>query len=341
MTRYEEAGVNIRKGEDVVARIREHCRSTFGPGVVGDVGAFAGAFRVPGAPGKILLSSIDGVGTKVKVAVQCDRHDTVGADLVRHSGNDILVHGATPLFFLDYIAMGTLAPERVELLVAGLARGCREVGCALIGGETAEMPGLYAPGDYDLAGAIVGIVDEDALVDGRSIEPGDILLGLPSVGLHTNGYSLARKILFDTMGLTVRDPIPGLDETVGDALLRPHPYYGPAVAAARAAGAVRGMAHITGGGLPGNVARVLPPGVGAEIARGSWPVPALFRTLGDAGRVSEEESIEVWNMGVGMVLVARRGDADAIERAIRDAGHAVHRIGSAVAGERTVRLVGG
>jgi phosphoribosylformylglycinamidine cyclo-ligase len=309
--------------------------------VVGDVGAFAGAFRVPGAPGKVLLSSIDGVGTKVKVAILCDRHDTVGYDLVCHSGNDILVHGATPLFFLDYIAMGTLAPDRVEQLVAGLARGCREVGCALIGGETAEMPGLYAPADYDLAGAIVGIADEGAVVDGRTIEAGDILLGLPSIGLHTNGYSLARKILFDTMGLSVRDPFPGLGESVGAALLRPHPYYGPAVAAARAAGDVRGMAHITGGGIPGNVSRVLPEGVRAEVVRGSWPLPPLFRTLCDAGRVPEEESYEVWNMGIGLVIVAGRASADAVERAIAGAGHAVHRIGSVVGGEREVRLIGG
>jgi phosphoribosylformylglycinamidine cyclo-ligase len=340
MTRYEDAGVNIRKGEEAVARIKELCRSTFGPEVVGDLGAFAGAFRVPGAPGKVLLSSIDGVGTKVKVAVLCDRHDTVGYDLVCHSANDILVHGGAPLFFLDYIALGTLLPERVEQLVSGLARGCREVGCALIGGETAEMPGLYAPGDYDLAGAIVGIADEGAMISGRGIEAGDFLIGLPSVGLHTNGYSLARKILFDSMGLTVRDRFPGLDETVGDALLRPHPYYGPAVSAARGAGAVLGIAHITGGGIPGNLARVLPDGISAEIARGSWPVPPIFRTLRDAGRVSEEEALEVWNMGIGMILVARRGDADAVERALAVAGHPAHRIGTAVKGTGEVRITG-
>lgn len=341
MSRYEDAGVNIRKGEEAVARIKEHCRTTFGPGVVGDVGAFAGAFRVPGAPGRILLSSIDGVGTKLKVAILCDRHDTVGYDLVCHSGNDILVHGATPLFFLDYIAMGALSTERVEQLVSGLARGCREVGCALIGGETAEMPGLYSASDYDLAGAIVGIADEDAVIDGRGIEAGDILLGLPSVGLHTNGYSLARKILFETLALGVGDRFPGLSETVGEALLRPHPYYGPSVSAARGAGDVRGMAHITGGGIPGNLARVLPEGVRAEVARGSWPVPPLFRTLCDAGHVAEEESLEVWNMGIGMVLAVKKGDADAVERAIASAGHDVHRIGSIAAGPREVRIVGG
>jgi len=341
MTRYEDAGVNIRKGDEAVARIREHCRTTFGPGVVGDVGAFAGAFRVPGAPGKILLSSIDGVGTKLNVAILCDRHDTVGYDLVCHSGNDILVHGAVPLFFLDYIAMGVLSTERVEQLVAGLARGCREVGCALIGGETAEMPGLYAAGDYDLAGAIVGMVEEREMIDGRDIAPGDILLGLPSVGLHTNGYSLARRILFDTLGLGVRDPFPGASESVGDVLLRPHPYYGVAVGAARAAGVVRGIAHITGGGIPGNLVRVLRDGVRAEVARGSWPVPPLFRSLVDAGRVPEGEALEVWNMGIGMVLVVKKSDADAVERSIASAGQGVHRIGSIAAGPREVRIVGG
>src|SRR5262245_5518916 len=245
MTRYEEAGVNIRAGEEAVARIRALCRSTFGPGVLGDVGGFAGAMRVPGAPGIVLLSSIDGVGTKLKVAFQCDRHDTIGYDLVCHCGNDILVHGATPLFFLDYIALGTLLPERVEQIVTGLARGCREIGCALVGGETAEMPGIYAPGEYDLAGAIVGFAPEGALIDGRGVAPGDALIGLPSAGLHTNGYSLARKILFETLRLDVGDRLPGSTRTVGEVLLDPHRYYGPALNAARAAGEVRGAAHVT------------------------------------------------------------------------------------------------
>ena len=338
MSRYEEAGVSIKKGEEAVARIKALCRSTFGPGVVGDVGLFAGAFRVPGAPGQILLSSIDGVGTKLKVAILADRHDTVGADLVRHSANDILVHGATPLFFLDYVAMGSLDPARVEQLVAGLARGCLEVGCALIGGETAEMPGLYAAGDYDLAGAIVGIVPERDLVTGAAIAAGDQILGLPAVGLHTNGYSLARKILFDALGLEIFDPVPGLEGTVADLLLAPHPYYGPAVKAARAAGDVRGMAHITGGGIPGNLARVLPEGTRAAIALGSWPELPLYRVLREAGQVSEAEAHDVWNMGLGMLLVVKKEDADPIARALAQAGQAAHRVGSIEAGPREVRL---
>jgi phosphoribosylformylglycinamidine cyclo-ligase len=339
MSRYEEAGVNIKKGEEAVERIKAHLRSTFVPGVVGDVGAFAGAFRLPGGEGQVLLSSIDGVGTKLKVAILCDRHDTVGYDLVCHSANDILVHGGRPLFFLDYVAMGVLEPERVEQLVAGLARGCREVGCALIGGETAEMPGLYREGDYDLAGAIIGIVEESKLVDGSRVAPGDALLGLPSVGLHTNGYSLARTILFDRLKLRPQDPMPGGDGTVGDVLLSPHPWYGREVAAAREAGDVRAMAHITGGGLPGNLIRVLPPGARAEIRIGSWPVPAVFRALVDAGGVTADEAHRVWNMGIGFVLVVKREDAGQVEDALRATGHDAYRIGEIVAGEREVRLL--
>jgi len=339
MSRYEEAGVNIKKGEEAVERIKAHLRSTFVPGVVGDVGAFAGAFRMPGGGGQILLSSIDGVGTKLKVAILCDRHDTVGYDLVCHSANDILVHGGRPLFFLDYVAMGVLMPERVEQLVAGLARGCREVGCALIGGETAEMPGLYREGDYDLAGAIVGIVEESKLVDGSRVAPGDQLLGLPSVGLHTNGYSLARTILFDGLKLRASDPMPGGGGMVGDVLLSPHPWYGREVAAAREAGDVRAMAHITGGGLPGNLIRVLPEGARADIRIGSWPVPAVFQSLVDAGGVAADESHRVWNMGIGYVLVVKRDDAGAVEKALRSKGHDAYRIGDIVAGEREVRLL--
>jgi phosphoribosylformylglycinamidine cyclo-ligase len=234
--------------------------------------------------------------------------------------------------------MGALDPARVEALVEGLARGCREVGCALIGGETAEMPGLYAAGDYDLAGAIVGIADETELVRGADIAPGDVVIGLPSVGLHTNGYSLARKILFETLRLQVTDRFPGLDVTVGEALLWPHIYYGPAVRAARAAGRVKGMAHITGGGIPGNLVRILPEGTSAEIRKGSWPVPPIFRALVDAGRVPDAEAYEVWNMGLGLVLVVAAKDADAVERALARERHACHRVGSIGAGPREVRL---
>ncbi|HKQ20088.1 MAG TPA: phosphoribosylformylglycinamidine cyclo-ligase [Candidatus Eisenbacteria bacterium] len=341
MSRYEEAGVSIKRGEEAVARIKELCRSTFGPAVLGDVGLFAGAYRVPGAPGQVFLSSIDGVGTKLRVAILAGRHDTVGYDLVCHSANDILVHGGVPLFFLDYIAMGALDPARVEQLVVGLARGCREVGCALIGGETAEMPGLYAPNDYDLAGAIVGVVSEQDLVTGAGIEAGDQILGLPAIGLHTNGYSLARKILFDTLDLAPTDLVPGLEATVADVLLAPHPYYGPAVRAARAAGNVRGMAHITGGGIPGNLVRVLPAGVRATIAIGSWPELPIYHALREAGGVPEAEAFDVWNMGLGLLLIVKKGDADSIARALTEGGHAAYRVGSIEAGSREVRLARG
>jgi phosphoribosylformylglycinamidine cyclo-ligase len=337
MSRYREAGVNIRKGEEAVDRIRELCRSTFNANVAGELGGFAGAFRIPGVPGKLLASSMDGVGTKLKVAVLCGKHDTVGEDLVCHCGNDILVHGATPLFFLDYIAMGTLDPKRVEDVVTGLAAGCRQVGCALIGGETAEMPGLYAPDDYDLAGAIVGMVSESEWIDGKAIAAGDPLVGLPAVGLHTNGYSLARKILFDTLGLGANDRLP-FGGTVGQELLKPHPYYGAPVTAARSAGAVRGMAHITGGGIPGNLVRVLPPGLSAEVKRGSWPVPEIFRFLCESGKVSETEAYEVWNMGLGMILVVKREDVAAVERALSEAGHTSYRVGQVLPGTRQVKL---
>lgn len=339
MNRYEDAGVHIRAGEEVVSRIRALCRSTFGPHVISDVGGFAGVVRVPGAPGLALLGSIDGVGTKLKIAFLCDHHETVGYDLVCHSGNDILVHGATPLFFLDYIATGTLRPATVEAIVSGLARGCREVGCALVGGETAEMPGFYAADEYDLAGAIVGIAAEDALVDGSRIEAGDALIGLPSAGLHTNGYSLARRILFEMLGLSVQDPFPDAAITVGEELLKPHRYYGPAVAAARAAGDVRGMAHVTGGGIPGNLVRVLPEGLRAEVSKSAWSVPAVFRALVSAGRVPETEAYEVWNMGIGLVLVTRGAEADAVARALGAAGHEARRIGEVRPGRREVRLV--
>jgi phosphoribosylformylglycinamidine cyclo-ligase len=295
-----EAGANFKK-EEAVERIKARSAPRSCP-AWSATGPSRG-LRLPGGDGQILLSSIDGVGTKLKVAILCDRHDTVGYDLVCHSANDILVHGGRPLFFLDYVAMGVLEPARVEQLVAGLARGCREVGCALIGGETAEMPGLYREGDYDLAGAIVGIVQESKLVDGSRVAPGDALLGLPSVGLHTNGYSLARTILFDRLKLRAQDPMPGGGGTVGDVLLSPHPWYGREVATAREAGDVRAMAHITGGGLPGNLIRVLPPGARAEIRTGSWPVPAVFRALVDAGGVAADEAHRVWNMGIGFVLV--------------------------------------
>jgi phosphoribosylformylglycinamidine cyclo-ligase len=317
MNRYEDAGVNIRKGEEAVARIKEYCRSTFIPGVIGDVGGFAGGFRVPGAPGKVLLSSIDGVGTKVKVAILCDRHDTIGYDLVCHSGNDILVHGATPLFFLDYIAMGALSTERVAQLVEGIARGCREVGCALIGGETAEMPGLYAAGDYDLAGFIVGVVERGKLLTGARIRAGDVLMGLPSTGLHTNGYSLARKLLFEVAGYGTDKFLPELGCTVADELLKVHRSYLRPLKALARAGLLKGAAHITGGGITENTPRMLPAGLAAEVDTSAWPVLPVFELLRRLGDIPQDDYRRTFNLGIGMIVAVSGRDATQAERILK------------------------
>jgi phosphoribosylformylglycinamidine cyclo-ligase len=338
VSRYEEAGVNIKKGEEAVERIKAHLRSTFVPGVVGDVGAFAGAFRVPGADGQILLSSIDGVGTKLKVAILCDRHDTVGYDLVCHSANDILVHGGRPLFFLDYVAMGVLEPERVEQLVAGLARGCREVGCALIGGETAEMPGLYAAGDYDLAGFSVGAVERDALLP-RGVAAGDVVLGLTSSGLHSNGYSLARKVV-EQSGLAWDAPCPFASMTLGDAMLAPtRIYVRSCLAAIRETGGVKALAHITGGGFTENIPRVLPEGLGVRVDLARVPFTPLFRWLAVTGGIAEQEMLRTFNCGVGMVVVVAAEKADAAVDVFRREGETVARLGEVVTASADARVV--
>ncbi len=302
---YKDSGVDIEAGDETVRRIRKLARSTFTPGVMSDIGSFGGLFRLDpkrfGDP--VLVSSADGVGTKLKVAFLSGRHDTVGADLVNHCVNDILVQGAEPLFFLDYLATGRLSPAVAEQVISGMARACRENGCALIGGETAEMPGFYAEGEYDLAGFIVGAVDRDRVVDGRTIQPGDVLIGLPSSGLHTNGYSLARRILFDKLGLTVNSVLEGVGETVADALLRIHRSYLPVVRPLLARSLVKGMAHITGGGIPGNLSRILPAGTGAKVNPASWTTPPLFAFLQRAGAVTTDEMFRAFNMGIGLILV--------------------------------------
>src|SRR6185312_3628769 len=276
--RYGSAGVDIDASNAAKQRIRKLVESTFTTGVVGAFGGFGGMFRVPaGFRQPVLVSSADGVGTKIKVAVDANRHDTVGRDLVNHCVNDILVQGAVPLFFLDYVAFGKLDPAVVEAVVSGVAAGCRENGCSLIGGETAEMPGIYTPPDYDLAGFIVGMVEEDAILGADRVQEGDVILGLASSGLHTNGYSLARRIVFERMGLAVDDPFPGEDASVADVLLRVHRSYLPVLRPVL--GHIHGMAHITGGGLPGNVNRTLTDTLDAEIDAASWEVPNLFRQL--------------------------------------------------------------
>lgn len=302
--KYRDSGVNIDAAQAALARAKAAVRSTWDQRVRSDLGTFGGLFSpAPGEP--LLVASIDGVGTKVKIAALMERYDTVGQDLVNHCVNDILVQGAEPLFFLDYFATGRLAPGALEGVLAGVAQACRENGCALLGGETAEMPGVYAEGDFDLAGCIVGRVAERDLIDGSAIRAGDRIWGLPSTGLHTNGYSLARKVVFEQAGHRAGDVVAPLDVPIGEALLAVHRSYLPHVRALwRAFGreAVHGLAHITGGGFTDNVPRVVPDGLCARIDTRAWSVPPLFRLLGELGQVDREEMYRVFNMGVGMVV---------------------------------------
>jgi phosphoribosylformylglycinamidine cyclo-ligase len=339
---YRQAGVDIDAGNETVRRIRSIAQGTFTPGVLSDIGSFGGLFRLDLERYRdpVLASSADGVGTKLKVAFATGRHDTVGADLVNHCVNDILVQGADPLFFLDYLATGRLSPSVAEQVIAGIARGCRENGCALIGGETAEMPGFYRDGEYDLAGFIVGVVERSKIVDGRAIEPGDGLIGLPSAGLHTNGYSLARRVLFDIAGLQPGAFVTELGMTVGDALLAPHRSYLHAVRPLLDAGVVRGMAHITGGGMTENLPRVLPAGCAARIDRGAWRVPPIFRFLQEGGDIAEDEMFRAFNMGIGLIVVCRETDASRVLEILEANGEPAARLGQVIAGDRDVRYAG-
>jgi len=337
-SRYAEAGVDIDAKAAALERARAAIRSTFTPGVLGDVGGFGGLFRpdFSGLRDPVLVASADGVGTKLKIAIATGRHDTCGADLVNHCVNDILVQGAWPLFFLDYVAAGRLEAEVLQQVIEGVARGCRENGTALLGGETAEMPGFYAAGDYDLAGTIVGVVDRGRILDGSRIAAGDLALGLPSAGLHTNGYSLARRIFFESLGKSADDRFPPLPGTIADALLAPHLSYLRPLEPLLARDLVHGMAHITGGGFYDNIPRVLPEGLGVRIQSGSWPVPALFGILAREGDVSFEEMHRVFNMGIGMVVFVGVSDLAQVEALWRDAHVAWHRIGAVEIGERRV-----
>jgi phosphoribosylformylglycinamidine cyclo-ligase len=308
--------------------------------VLSDIGSFGGLYKLDREAVRepVLVSSADGVGTKLKVAFMTGRHDSIGADLVNHCVNDILVQGARPLFFLDYLATGRLSPDIAEQVIAGIARGCRENGCALIGGETAEMPGFYADGEYDLAGFIVGLVERTAIVDGTTIVPGDLVIGLASAGLHTNGYSLARHVLFDSQRLSVDTVLPELGGSIGDALLGPHRSYLRVIAPLLDAGLVKGMAHITGGGITENVPRVLPSECLALINRHSWTVPPLFRVLQERGGIADDEMFRAFNMGIGFVVICEADKtADAL-RLLTDAGETGHGlIGRIERGDRRVR----
>ena len=333
---YKSAGVDIDAGNETVRRIRALARSTFTSGVLSEIGTFGGLFQLE--PGRfrepVLVASADGVGTKLKIAFLTGRHDTVGADLVNHCVNDILVQGAEPLFFLDYLATGRLSPDVAESIVGGMASACRDNGCALLGGETAEMPGFYGDGEYDLAGFIVGVVDRSRLINGRAIAVGDVLVGVPSSGLHTNGYSLARRIVFDQLGLDGRSHIPELGRTVGEALLEPHRSYLPLVRPLLDGGRIKGMAHITGGGITDNLPRVLPHGTAAVVDAASWEVPPLFRWLQQNGRVPIDDMMRTFNMGLGLIIVTAHDKAEQlIEELAARGGRDARVIGEIVPGE--------
>jgi phosphoribosylformylglycinamidine cyclo-ligase len=313
--KYADAGVNIATADDAKQRIRHHASRTFTSAVLGGIGGFGGLFALDTKKYQepVLVSSADGVGTKLKIAMATGVHSTVGGDLVNHCINDILVQGAEPLFFLDYLAMGKLDPDVIEQLVEGMSRACRKAGCALIGGETAEMPGFYAPGEYDLAGFIVGAVERKKVLTGKNVKPGDALIALPSAGLHTNGYSLARKLIFEVGGLKPDIYVAEVSNKIGAELLKPHLCYAPALKNIVARGWASALAHITGGGISGNLPRVLPSGVRAHIDLESWPVPPIFKYLAKLGKIDTDDLLQSFNMGVGMILVVPPANVKSVE----------------------------
>jgi phosphoribosylformylglycinamidine cyclo-ligase len=332
---YARAGVDVDLGNLVKRRIQSRVKSTHGPEVLGKIGGFGGLFApdFSGMREPVLVASVDGVGTKLKVAFAMNRHDTVGADLVNHCVNDIAVLGARPLFFLDYIGAEKLDPRVFDQLLSGFTRACRAADCALIGGETAQMPGMYRKGEYDLAGCIVGVVDRSRMIDGSKIKPGDIVLGLPSNGLHTNGYSLARKVLFDMLGLKPNSRIPEVNHSLGEELLRVHKNYQPLIAKLPP-GMIHGLAHITGGGLIDNPPRVLPKDCDALIETTSWRVPPIFEFLERHGKIDRTEMYQVFNMGIGMVAIVGEKDSATVARLLKG-----RRIGVITKGKGKTRLV--
>lgn len=332
---YRRAGVNLEAGYEVVSRIKKHVERTRRLGTLGSVGGFGGFFDLSslGLKEPVLVSGTDGVGTKLLVAMTVDKHDTIGIDAVAMCVNDIVVQGAEPLFFLDYIACGRTDPERVEEIVKGVAEGCVQAGCALVGGETAEMPGLYGPNEYDLAGFAVGACEKADLIDGSSIQAGDVLIGLASNGLHSNGFSLVRRILFAQAKLRTSDYIDDLGCTIGEELLKPTRIYVKPVLQARKQLELKGLAHITGGGFIENIPRMLPPGLGAVIEEGSWEVPPIFSYLEDLGRIDKQEMYNVFNMGIGMVMAVEEKLAGDVRRCFTELGERPYAIGRVVLGE--------
>ncbi|MGH9871254.1 MAG: phosphoribosylformylglycinamidine cyclo-ligase [Pyrinomonadaceae bacterium] len=337
---YSDSGVDIDAATRATDKIKELARRTFNQRTLSEIGSFGGMFdgAFPGLKQPVLVASADGVGTKLKIAFTAGVHHTVGRDLVNHCVNDILVQGARPLFFLDYIATGKLLPEVVAEIVEGVANGCRENGCVLLGGETAEMPDFYAAGEYDIAGFIVGVADREKIIDGKGITPGDALLALPSVGLHTNGYSLARKLFFEVAGHEVDTRLDELGMTVGEALLQPHLSYLKPLDRLLDSGMIKGLAHITGGGLTDNIPRILPEDAAVEIDKDSWPVLPIFKLMQAIGNVSEAEMYRTFNMGVGMVVVTSAEERNAVESHLQKQGAPVYQIGRVVKGHREVSI---
>jgi phosphoribosylformylglycinamidine cyclo-ligase len=341
MTTYRDAGVDIDAGDEFVDRIKPLVRSTFRPEVLTDLGGFGGLFRLQAKKYEdpVLVSGTDGVGTKLKIAFMMDKHDTVGIDLVAMCVNDIAVSGAEPLFFLDYFATGKLAVPKAHQVVSGIAEGCRQAGCALIGGETAEMPSFYTDGEYDLAGFAVGVVDRQKMIDGKAIQPGDAIIGLSSSGLHSNGYSLARRVLFDGARLTVNSRLPELDRSLGDILLTPTRIYAKQILTLIRECPIKGVAHITGGGITENLPRIFPAGVRARIHRKSWTIPPIFQVLSRLGKVERKEMYRVFNMGIGLILIVPAHAADTVVARATDLGDPAYRIGEMMAGQEDDVLV--
>ena len=337
MTTYREAGVDIDAGDEFVDRIKPLVRSTFRPEVLTDLGGFGGLFRLHAKQleDPVLVSGTDGVGTKLRIAFLMNKHDTVGIDLVAMCVNDIAVSGAEPLFFLDYFATGKLAIDKAKDVVSGIAEGCRQAGCALIGGETAEMPSMYPEGEYDLAGFAVGVVDKPKILDGKTIKPGETILGLASSGLHSNGYSLARRVFFEKAKLDVTASLPELERPLGEALLTPTRIYAKQILALVKEFRIKGIAHITGGGITENLPRILPQGVRAKINRKAWTVPPIFQALSKMGQVDREEMYRVFNMGIGLILIVPSQSATAVLKKAAELGDQGWKIGEIVSSSGT------
>jgi phosphoribosylformylglycinamidine cyclo-ligase len=337
---YADSGVDIDAGDAAVERIKTLARDTFNSKVLTGIGLFAGFYKpdFDGIEKPVLISSADGVGTKLKLAFMTGIHDTIGEDLVNHCVDDILVHGARPLFFLDYIGTGKLSPDVIADIVVGLTRGCKQCNMPLLGGETAEMPDFYAPGEYDLAGFIVGVVDESRIINGTAIRPNDVCLGLPSNGLHTNGYSLARKVAFEIARARPDDHPERLGTTVAQALMAVHRNYEPLVRDLLDRFEIHGMAHITGGGLPGNLARVLPADCDALLHKSAWPIPPVFQWLGDEGDLDRQDMYRAFNMGIGFVMVVPPAVADELQTSVNQSGEPIYRIGDIIPGNGKVKL---